>query len=307
MNAPSISVAIPAYNAGRWIEETIRSVFDQTLSPREVIVVDDGSTDDTLERARSFGPRVTAVTQANGGPPAAYNHGFDLASGDYVAMCSADDVWEPRKLEWQAETLAAHPEVDVVFGGARFFGLLEGEHPHPSRPGLQDSPSFLRDMYRDDLIAAPSAVVRRDLHQRLGRFDESLPSEDYEFWLRALSHGARFWYEPRQVVRIRMHGSNVSQRALEISEMNLQLRQRYADAVGDPALVEKLVAQDLRVIARCRFGAGSAGAARSAYVQSMRHRPSVEAAVGAVLLAPPPLRRALTRMNERRHAVRGRA
>jgi glycosyltransferase involved in cell wall biosynthesis len=306
MRPPSISVVVPAYNAGRWIEDTLRSVLDQTLGPRDIIVVDDGSTDDTAERAARFGEVVTVVAQPNGGPPAAYNRGFELATGEYVAMCPADDLWEPRKLEWQAETLAANPDVDIVFGGADFFGLRDGEHPHPSRPGLQDNSGFLREMYRDDLIAAPTAVVRRELHQRLGRFDESLPSEDYEFWLRALCDGARFYYEPRLLVRLRVHGGNVSLRALEITEMNHQLRERYADAVGDPDLVKRLLAQDLRVIARCHFGAGSPDDARSAYAKSMRYTPSVEAAAGALLLASPGLSRALTRVNRTRHRLRGR-
>src|SRR5690242_4887481 len=104
MTEPSISVVVPAYNAARWIEETLRSVLDQTCQPAEIFVVNDGSTDDTAERAERFGDRVTVVSQPNGGPPAAYNRGFDMATTDYVAMCPADDVWDPRKLEWQAQT-----------------------------------------------------------------------------------------------------------------------------------------------------------------------------------------------------------
>src|SRR3954469_16060750 len=118
---PSIAVVMPAYNAARWIDETLDSVLAQTRPADEVIVVDDGSSDDTAERARGHG--VAVLSQANGGPPAAYNTGFDAARSEYVAMCPADDLWHPNKLEWQAQALTEHPGIDVLFGKARFFGL----------------------------------------------------------------------------------------------------------------------------------------------------------------------------------------
>jgi glycosyltransferase involved in cell wall biosynthesis len=185
---PAISVVVPAYNAGRWIDETLETVLAQTVPPAEVIVVDDGSTDDTAARARTHG--VTVLQQANGGPPAAYNAGFDAATSAYCAMCPADDRWEPRKLEWQAAALEDDPSIDILFAKARYFGLIDRDHPHPERAGIQEPAAFMRALYASDIVPAPTAVVRRALHQRLGRFDESLPSEDYEFWLRALRAGA---------------------------------------------------------------------------------------------------------------------
>jgi glycosyltransferase involved in cell wall biosynthesis len=278
---------IPAYNAGRWIDETLRSVLDQTRAADEVIVVNDGSTDDTSARARSHGSRVTVIDQPNGGPPAAYNRGFDSAAGDYVAMCPADDLWDPRKLEWNDEALSRDPSIDVLFGRARFFGQANGEHPHPRGQGRLDSAAFLREMYAADLIPAPATVVRRNLHRRLGRFDESLPSEDYEFWMRALRAGAVFFHDPREMVRLRIHGANVSLRAVEIWEMNYAIRTAYAPDIGDPALSRRLLAADLRHIARSRLGVGRIRDARSAYLASLRRRPSPEAAAGAAALSFP--------------------
>jgi glycosyltransferase involved in cell wall biosynthesis len=284
---PTISVVIPAYNAVRWIDETLRSVLEQTRAADEVIVVNDGSTDDTAARARAHGSRVTVIDQPNGGPPAAYNRGFDSAAGEYVAMCPADDIWDPRKLEWNDAVLAGDPAIDVLFGRARFFGQADGEHPHPRGQGRLDPAAFMREMYAADLVPAPATVVRRDLHQRLGRFDESLPSEDYEFWMRALRAGAAFYHDPREMARLRIHGGNVSLRAVEIWEMNHAIRVAYAPDVADPALSSRLLAADLRQIARSRLGAGRIRDARSAYVASLRRRPSPEAAAGAAALTLP--------------------
>jgi hypothetical protein len=157
-------------------------------------------------------------------------------------------------------------------------------------------------MYAGDLVPAPTAVVRLALHRELGRFDESLPSEDYEFWLRALRAGATFVYDERVLVRLRQHGANVSSRALAIWEMNHLIRTRYAPDVADERLTRELLARDLREIARCRFGAGRPKAARDAYRAAMAHRPTAEAAVGAGLLSVPGLRDGLVALNKRRRA-----
>jgi glycosyltransferase involved in cell wall biosynthesis len=284
---PSIAVVIPAYNAASWIDETLQSVLDQTRPADEIIVVNDGSTDDTSDRARSHGPSVTVIDQPNGGPPAAYNRGFDSAASEYCAMCPADDLWHRCKLEWQDDVLTRHPSVDILFSRARFFGQDDSLHPHPSGEGLLDHDSFLRELYAADLLPAPTTVVRRELHQRLGRFDESLPSEDYEFWMRALRAGATFYHDPRELARLRIHGGNVSMQGVKIWEMNHAIRSAYAPDVADPELSSRLLARDLREIARCRFGLGSTEAARDAYVASLRRKPTAEAVVGAAALSVP--------------------
>ncbi len=297
---PSIAVVMPAYNAAEWIDETLASVRAQTRAADELIVVDDGSNDDTAARARAHG--ATVLIQQNGGPPAAYNAGFDAAQSDYAAMCPADDLWHPNKLAWQEQALAADPSIDVLFAKARYFGLSEGDHPHPERQGVQEPHAFLRAMYAADLVPAPTAVVRVALHRELGRFDESLPSEDYEFWLRALRAGATFAYDERVLVRLRQHGGNVSSRALSIWEMNHLIRTRYAPDVGDERLTRDLLERDLREIARCRFGAGRPKAARDAYRAALRQRATAEAAVGAGVLSVPGLRDGLVALNARRRA-----
>jgi len=126
MTPPRISVLIPTYNRGTLIGRTLKSVFAQTLLPHEVIVVDDGSTDDTAVIVQAFGPRVRYVVQANGGVSRARNHLASLASGEWIAFVDSDDLWHPHKLERQWAALVA--------SGAKW-SICDAE-----RIGLDDAP-----------------------------------------------------------------------------------------------------------------------------------------------------------------------
>ena len=106
---PSISVVIPCYNGAAFLAETLGSIAGQTYPPLEVIVIDDGSMDDSAAIAGRFGPLVRVVRQANQGESVARNRGIDEAKGDWIALLDADDVWEPAKLERQmAVALGSH-------------------------------------------------------------------------------------------------------------------------------------------------------------------------------------------------------
>ncbi len=307
LSTPTISVAIPAYQAERWIGETLESVLAQTSPPDEVIVVDDGSTDATAEIAEGFGAPVRVVRQRNGGVAAAYNRAFRESSGSYVAMCPADDLWEPRKLELQLEVLGAHPEVDVTFGGARYFGLEERDCAGPETAGILDPSAFFPEMYRADLVPAPTAVVRRELFDRLGGFREDLACEDYEFWMRALKHGASFFHDPRLLVRLRQHGGNLSAQAVSMWEMNLQIHELYAPDLGDERLARRTLAHDLRTIGRSRLGLGEVDEARAAYRASLAKTPHPAALGWALLLSVPGVAGPLRHMAARRRASEARA
>ena len=100
-NTLSVSVIIPVYNGGKFLAEAINSILSQKHSPIEIIVIDDGSTDNTSEVAMSYGNRVHYVYQENKGAPAARNHGLRLASGNIIASLDADDIWAENKLKKQ--------------------------------------------------------------------------------------------------------------------------------------------------------------------------------------------------------------
>lgn len=179
--SPTVSVVIPAYNSARWIEEAIESVLAQSVPPQDIIVVDDGSTDDTARRVAKFGNRVRYVHQENQGVAAARNAGIARSTGDWIAFLDADDVWHPLKLELQLRALAAHPEVgmlgtDTVDWPARF----------EARPA---STSVVLRSWEElavkNRFTTSSVMARRELLDRVGAFDVTLRGpEDYDLWLR---------------------------------------------------------------------------------------------------------------------------
>jgi len=291
---PTISVVVPAYNEEPYIAEALDAIFAQTLAALEVLVVDDGSTDGTVEVVGRYGDRVHLIRQENRGCPGAFDTGFREAAGDFVALCPADDVWEPEKLEWQRDALAEHPEVDVAFGAARRFGLATGDHLRPERTGVLDGAWFARRMYPENVIADPSAVVRRSLYLDLGGY-EPLVGEDYEFWMRALAAGATFYFDPRPVVRLREHGGNLSYRALDIWETKHLIHERYAKLAQDPDLVRRTLAHDLLMIGYCRAALGRSGDARRSFRASLETRLSPLSLAAAMAMSVPGVAKAVSR------------
>jgi glycosyltransferase involved in cell wall biosynthesis len=292
----TISAVVAAYNSERWIGPTLDSILAQTRPPDEVVVVDDGSTDGTARELERFGDAIRIITRENGGCPAAFNTAFAAARGDYVAMCGADDLWEPRKLEWQAETLAAHPEIDIACGHARVFGTETGSQPRPSGTGVLDSRSLAEHLYRGNTLCAPSVVIRRALFERLGPFVERyrrgdvverFNADDYEYWMRALQGGARFYYDPRVLVSYRRHDGNITNDYLHMRRSTHAVHRWYAGEIADRRLVGETLAWDLFTIARDTVDAGDPRAARAAFLTALRHRPMPRALAWALVLTLP--------------------
>jgi glycosyltransferase involved in cell wall biosynthesis len=185
MYAPFVSVVIPAFNSGPLVVEAVASVLAQTRVPDEIVVVDDGSTDDTRDRLAPFGDRVRYVRQENQGVSAARNRGLKEARGDLIAFLDADDVWHPDKLAAQLRVLARRPEVGVVatekfdWPGAGVPAL-----PLTGGPEPLSLVSWEQLAVRNPLHTS-SLVIRRPLLDAVGPFDTDLQGpEDHDMWLR---------------------------------------------------------------------------------------------------------------------------
>jgi glycosyltransferase involved in cell wall biosynthesis len=262
---PTISVVVAAYQAERFIAEALESILSQTHPPEEVIVVDDGSTDGTARELERFTGRIHVVRRANGGCPAAFNTAFAEARGDFVALCGADDVWEPQKLEWQLQTIVEQPEVDLLCGHAVLFGRSEGEYSRPPGVGVLDGAALKDALYRQCCICAPSVLIRRSLFERLGPFIENFGADDHEYWFRCLRAGAIFYYDPRPLLSWRQHENNLTGRTEWMDECGDRVRRMYEADVSDRA-----IADDLFRIGRRLVDAGRPREARRAFRQSLR-------------------------------------
>lgn len=180
MSHPLVSVVIPSFNHARYVTEAVDSVLAQSNCSFEVIVVDDGSTDNTREVLESYGDRIRYIYQENRGLPGARNTGIRAAQGEWVAVLDSDDTWHPQKTERQLAAAAAFPDVDVI-------GSPGGDDPFPE--SLPTDPPCrimsVQDFLQITPMSASSTMVRRRCFEEVGLFDESLRSaEDRDMWLR---------------------------------------------------------------------------------------------------------------------------
>jgi glycosyltransferase involved in cell wall biosynthesis len=209
---PSVTVIIPAYNVGKFIGETLESVFAQTFHDFDVVVVNDGSTD-TEELERVLGPyleRVHYLKQANGGPSAARNTGLRFATGEFVHFLDGDDTVLPEFLGSQIELLRSRGDVDLVSADGRCFGDAAFEGMRLSDCNSRREPVTLENLItcRSQLFTS-GVVARRDRVLTAGAFDPQFRGpEDFDLWLRMVRAGARIVYNPRPLFRYR--GSTAS-------------------------------------------------------------------------------------------------
>jgi len=199
---PSVTVVIPTYNAAGFIEETLRSVLGQTFGDFEVIVIDDGSTDETCSIASAMGAKVRVLKQKRAGVCVARNRGLHEARGRYICFLDHDDVWHREKLSRQLEAFDRDPDLALIHTHMlRWHEDTAGGYP-PSQTLFEEHPSTELDadqsgwayhhLLVDSFILTSTAMMRVDAVREVGAFDPALPySEDWDLWLR-LSRKWRF-------------------------------------------------------------------------------------------------------------------
>ena len=191
-----VSVVIPAYNCATYVAEAVRSALEQDYPEKEIIVVNDGSTDGTLAVLQTFGDTIRIVDQKNSGPPVARNNGLAAARGDYVAFLDGDDVWLQGKLSAQVAHLEANPDVGTVFTAWHVWPAdADGVFRRPAlangpRPGVGADPDNSGWLYNrllfDCELLTTTVMLRASVIRAIGEFDASMyKGEDYDFWLRA--------------------------------------------------------------------------------------------------------------------------
>lgn len=213
ITTPSISVVIPAYQIAPYIAETLDSVFAQTLTDFEVIIVNDGSPDtDELERALApYRERICYIQQENAGAGAARNRGVREARGEFVAFLDGDDLWHSDYLEKQLK-FVREGDYDLVYADA----LLFGDSPIAGKTYMQTAPSegpvtFISLLRNDCNVITSGVVARRSAVIEAGLFDETLRNaQDFEMWTRMAKRGARLAYQRKVLLRYRCREGSLS-------------------------------------------------------------------------------------------------
>lgn len=189
-----VTVVMPAYNAANYVLDAIESIRQQRYEPIEILLIDDGSTDNTVELVRSHAPEVVIIQQTNAGASAARNTGLLQAKGQYICFLDADDGWFEGKLAAQVDYLQRHPEVGIVYHTWLVWKPEKnGQFIPPKRPEITPSDEIESEksgwlyckLLLDCLVHTSTVMLRRTVREEIGYFDTALEiGEDYDYWLR---------------------------------------------------------------------------------------------------------------------------
>jgi glycosyltransferase involved in cell wall biosynthesis len=263
---PKVSVIIPTYNYGHFLRESIQSVLDQTFGDFEVIVVDDGSTDDTKQMVSSIAdPRIKYIYQENRGVSAARNTGISACCGDYVALLDSDDIWVPQKLELQVRILDSRPEVSVVCSDVNIIDEHTGVFINtlwnndrrlgPFNPRMAPKKLFRRLLSRGCFIHPSSTLFRREVFDEVGLFDESLRT--HEVWDMSVRVLLRFDMALIDIplVNYRQHDTSLSTQWHEMHDDGISVLYKAIGTLplkpGDVRAIKQRMARN-----NCEYGSG---------------------------------------------------
>jgi glycosyltransferase involved in cell wall biosynthesis len=251
MTRPNVSVIIPTYNRAELICQTIENVFQQTYQDFEIIIVDDGSTDDTLQKLAKFGEKIRVVTQANAGAAAARNRGAKVASGEMIAFQDSDDVWMPTKLEKQLKVLQdARADVSCCLCNAEMHFADKSTTSFELawlQPAIESGlwTNVAEVLSTTSVLFNQCSLIRSETFKKIGGFDEQYRyMEDYDLPMR-LSLEGRTWAFVREPLVIWRQGSPQSLylqamgNEIRLKECELQIREAAAERVkGIPEFEE---------------------------------------------------------------------
>ncbi len=248
---PLVTAVIPTYNNAELVTDAVDSVLEQTWKEIEVIVVDDGSTDDTPRRLAEYGSRIRVIRQENLGPPVARNAGIKAGRGEFVAFLDSDDLWLPRKVELSVRPLLHDPKIGVVYTDFRVLELGTGKRYQV--PSYRRGGWMARDLFRECRgVSTSSLVVRRTCFDKVGLFDEELfRAQDWDMIVR-LAEQFRYHFVEDILLERRLHRASLSVRhADKYAPYNLKVIEKAA--ARRPDLYSPL-RRDALARAHYRFG-----------------------------------------------------
>ena len=278
--APKVSVLMPSYNYARFLPISINSVLSQSYSNLELIITDDCSTDESreiVEHWRKLDDRVVPVLHhVNQGLARARNSGLTVCSGEFVALCDADDVWNPGKLEAQMSCFERQPQLGVVHSdssiidgagnltGQRFSTLLHCK-------GQKTSGDLFEMLCERNFLCVPTVILRREAIDYAGGFEENLRSlEDWVCWAK-VSRKYLFHYIPEPLVQYRIHGAGLSSNPKGMAQNRVKAFRFLLDTFSDIPL--RLRSKMLYSLGVSHLETGDFREAATAFLDSARANP----------------------------------
>jgi glycosyltransferase involved in cell wall biosynthesis len=228
-----ISVIIPNYNYARYLDQAIKSVLVQSYENLELIVVNNGSTDNSLEVLKKYRDKIYVIDQPNLGQSGARNSGLSLSSGELIAFLDADDFWEPNKLEMQISLM--NDATQLVYCGISLYKELEGEKLQSVLPKYRGScTDYFIDLPGASIVLSgeSTALFSRELFEKVGIFDTELNSAAGWDFFRRCSRHTNFDFVSEPLVNYRLHSSNMSNLNAFII---LDMRKAYSKFLKDNA------------------------------------------------------------------------
>ena len=240
MNETLVSIIIPVFNSGAHLEETIQSVLKQTYRNLEIVAVNDGSIDNSLEILKTHHENIKIINSVNMGAAHARNLGIKASSGEILAFMDSDDLWEPTKIEKQVLKML-NEGLDLVYCSGREFGINQKKF-------MQHRARFAGDCYKYFIthpttaiivLGCSSALIKRKMLDKSGLFDENFkgPAEDWDFF-RRICRNAKVGFLAEELVQYRIHDKNVSQASAD---------EYFA---GNKMAVEKMITEDQSINSR---------------------------------------------------------
>ena len=243
---PEVSIVIPTHNRSAFISDAVESALRQTYRDREVIVVDDGSTDDTLGRLSRFGDRIRIVRKEQGGSASARNLGIREARGTWIAFLDSDDIWIDMKTEVQMGFAGRHPEFPWL--AASYWKLEGGREFLRTRAGR--SGNLFRQTWEKNFVRTSTVMVRKECFQKVGPFREELPiNQDLDLWLR-LARQFPLGYLSEPLALYRHHPGGKSRDVLRSRKIYLDLIRTY----DDPEVIPRWASRRRRAYLQASVG-----------------------------------------------------
>ncbi|AFZ22700.1 glycosyl transferase [Cylindrospermum stagnale PCC 7417] len=231
MKTPTISVIIPAYNVEHTIIKTITSVQAQTFLNWELIVINDGSTDESLQLLNEIkDSRLKVFSYQNGGLAVARNRGINHAMGEFIAFLDADDLWTPDKLELQLEALQKNPEAGVAYSWT-YFMQEKGKYFHTDRPLFFEGNVFANLLTNNFIASGSNPLIRKQAIESVGEFDPLVSgAADWDYWLR-LAARWQFVVVPKAQIFYRLSSNSMSSQIEFMEECQLRVIERAFQSI----------------------------------------------------------------------------